>query len=301
MKRCMCAALCLQFAYVLSAPTQAPSTELESNNVEQELVNHFRSAADDTANNGHPAGDSKSSDESMDEDSWYDITVGDVIFDVLLTLRQHPEIVKELIASEKEKIAEQIDTYNNFRDKVVNPSEFEETAEQLNTAPKRVEKKAGREGMPVNSAELGGLENKSADDLTADGLTSEDSDARDTHESDEWRGVMGDITGGQDDPMFNYEKENNVLNYANQPNTDFGTSGYPFNTAFPFLKPGSTGDSFADDNGSDSDDTHPPHADDTPTSTAEDKTDEDDSAELHEHPLPLGPVRPYQDEDIVKM
>ena len=42
-----------------------------------------------------------------------------------------------VLKGEKEKIAEQIDTYNNFRDKVVNPSEFEETAEQLNTVSDR--------------------------------------------------------------------------------------------------------------------------------------------------------------------
>lgn len=39
-------------------------------------------------------------DRSVTEDDLYDITVGDVIRDVLLTLRDHPEIVKELIASE---------------------------------------------------------------------------------------------------------------------------------------------------------------------------------------------------------
>ena len=40
-------------------------------------------------------------DRSITEDEIYDITVGDVIRDVLLTLRDHPEIVKQLIASKE--------------------------------------------------------------------------------------------------------------------------------------------------------------------------------------------------------
>ena len=37
--------------------------------------------------------------ESYDEDDLYDITVGDVIRDVLMTLHDHPEIFNQLIES----------------------------------------------------------------------------------------------------------------------------------------------------------------------------------------------------------
>ena len=84
----------------------------QDDSVEAELIrNHHSTAgksspqtiddnntADDNANNDSSQKD-KFGEDSLDGADIYDVTVGDVIYDVLLTLRDHPDIVKQLIAS----------------------------------------------------------------------------------------------------------------------------------------------------------------------------------------------------------
>lgn len=83
-------------------------TFLQRDSVEEELIRHHHSTgknsqpeADDTSNQDDSKlkADDREKDTLDDDDGVYDITVGDVIYDVLLTLRDHPEIVKELIES----------------------------------------------------------------------------------------------------------------------------------------------------------------------------------------------------------
>jgi len=57
--------------------------------VEKELERHHHATGDD----------SKPVDNQLDDEQLYDLTIGDVIYDVLLTLREHPEVVRQLIES----------------------------------------------------------------------------------------------------------------------------------------------------------------------------------------------------------
>lgn len=80
--------------------------------LEEELIRHHHAVTEDkTSPNTNNADNYTPPDRSfesmsrdpniqpIDENELYDITVGDVIRDVLLTLRDNPDIVKELIAS----------------------------------------------------------------------------------------------------------------------------------------------------------------------------------------------------------
>lgn len=92
---------------------------LQGDSIEAELVRHHHATSDKESNkdadDNNTSGDKLKvlpenienepvnaegfEEESIDDDDIYDLTVGDVIYDVLLTLRDHPEIVKQLIAS----------------------------------------------------------------------------------------------------------------------------------------------------------------------------------------------------------
>lgn len=87
-------------------------------------------------------------------DSVNGIDVGNVIRDVLLTLRDHPEIVRKLIADEERNLAEKIlsserkDAATSTDDLVkpvikIPPRQFQLPSSQLELAPKRVVKKMG--------------------------------------------------------------------------------------------------------------------------------------------------------------
>lgn len=206
--------------HVLAAPSNRfPKSEGDS--VEQELIrNHHSAARERLKSSVHQASseaeesspvesieveETKDNDDrSITEDDLYDITVGDVIRDVLLTLRDHPEIVKELIASEKAKLAEQIDAFNSLVDGDStgdNLAGYMKPAEQLKSVPNSVEKKTGRSGMAVVPGQS--EERKRADEVVNEEYTS----GIDTAESQQYNDFMQQPReGGHDDPMFDYEK-----------------------------------------------------------------------------------------------
>lgn len=227
MKRIFCQLFGILFiCQVLAAPKQSSG---EADSVEQELIRHHHSTATDklqsAADDKSVSGDNieednlsvvKSFEEAeteseadeegtITEDDLYDITVGDVIRDVLLTLRDHPEIVRELIASEKAKLAAQIEAFNSLvdgQDSVGdNLAGFMKPPEQLNTVAKSVEKKTGRSGMPVLPQRQ--FEEKRKEEVINDGYSQND-ESTESREYEEF--MLKPQEGGKDDPMFNYEK-----------------------------------------------------------------------------------------------
>ncbi|XP_052106819.1 uncharacterized protein LOC127739238 [Mytilus californianus] len=130
---------------VLMKPTEVEKENKEVINLEKELESQKPTIT-------------KSSDNSEDKDDgeWGNaakgIDVGNVIRDVLLTLRDHPEIVRKLIAGEERNLAEQVlssehDTGSNKDDIVLPvdlpPRDFQLPPPQLQQAPKKVVKKMG--------------------------------------------------------------------------------------------------------------------------------------------------------------
>ncbi|KAK3600904.1 hypothetical protein CHS0354_013281 [Potamilus streckersoni] len=162
------------------------------------------------------------SDAKLGMDDIYDLTVGDVIRDVLFTLREHPEIVKELIESERRKLMEKMESGTTDA-KTESEQEFESgqvssprgmalpqdaspafelSPEQLMSIPKKVEKKSGHSRMSESVPPvLNGRER-------IEGLT----DTKNGHSVDT---NVPDISllhllpkeGGQEDPMFDYERK----------------------------------------------------------------------------------------------
>ncbi|XP_045187159.2 uncharacterized protein LOC123545012 [Mercenaria mercenaria] len=207
---------------VLAAPADRYIEE-EGDSVEQELIRHHHSTAADILKSKNKQYSSESEETSaiesiedvaetededdgpITEDDIYDITVGDVIRDVLLTLRDHPEIVRQLIASEKAKLSEQIDAFNNLVDGDSagdSLAGYMKPAEQLSKVPKSVEKKTGRSGMAVVPGQSQ-AEEKRADEVVNDEYARD----ADTDESEEYKDfIQKPQEGGRDDPMFEYEK-----------------------------------------------------------------------------------------------
>ncbi|XP_063418723.1 uncharacterized protein LOC134701501 [Mytilus trossulus] len=126
---------------VLMKPTEVEKENKAVTNLEKELESQKPTITKSSENS-----------EDNDDGEWGNaakgIDVGNVIRDVLLTLRDHPEIVRKLIADEERNLAEQVlssehDTVLSDKDDIVLPRDFQLPPPQLQQAPKRVVKKMG--------------------------------------------------------------------------------------------------------------------------------------------------------------
>lgn len=83
--------------------------------------------------------------DSEDSTDWGDringINVGNVIRDVLITLRDHPEIVQKLIVDEERSLAEKVLSSEGTNVPMENINSFQQPSSQLLKSPKKVEKK----------------------------------------------------------------------------------------------------------------------------------------------------------------
>lgn len=139
--------------HVWMKPTQVSKDIVQGNNFEKEL----EAEAQNPTYVEH-ADSQQDKDASVGE--WGDVVdgidVGNVIKDVLLTLRDHPEIVRKLIEDEEKSLAEKV--LSSERDMVLETPEdddelllsdeiptrdFQLPSPQLHQAPKRVVKKMG--------------------------------------------------------------------------------------------------------------------------------------------------------------
>ncbi|XP_076100467.1 uncharacterized protein LOC143069625 [Mytilus galloprovincialis] len=126
---------------VLMKPTEVEKENKAVTNLEKELESQKPKITKSSENS-----------EDNDDEEWGNaakgIDVGNVIRDVLLTLRDHPEIVRKLIADEERSLAKQVlssehDTVLSDKDDIVLPRDFQLPPPQLQQAPKRVVKKMG--------------------------------------------------------------------------------------------------------------------------------------------------------------
>ncbi|XP_052769818.1 uncharacterized protein LOC128209696 [Mya arenaria] len=190
----LASALTLVILQVTAAPTRAEAEEEDA--VEKELQRHHHAT-------GSQVDDHSNQKDGVDQ-SLYDLTVGDVIYDVLLTLREHPEIVKQLIESEKAKLAEELAAYEVYRDTdTVGDDLAGYPAQQLSLASKSVQKKADQSGVPTGPDGVANIDDKRAEEVTNDAFTgkADDSESKEFHEF-----LENPTEGGIEDPMLNYEK-----------------------------------------------------------------------------------------------
>lgn len=154
------------------------------------------------------------------KDDLYEITIGDVIRDVLLTLRDHPEIVKELIASEKIKLAKELDKHNSLTNtESINEklTESEKPLNLLSDDPKSVADNAGTTTIPdASDAYKAPIDEETKERLSNndDHNESVDENVRDYQEF-----LDHVIEGGLGDPMFDYEKINKDNKHIPAPNS----------------------------------------------------------------------------------
>ncbi|KAL4237395.1 hypothetical protein ACF0H5_002113 [Mactra antiquata] len=206
----------LTISYVLAAPSGGLKNE-QPDPIEEELIRHHHAVlngmnkpAKNEANgltmsdNSFEALSRDPSIQPINENEMYDITVGDVIRDVLLTLRDNPDIVKELIASEKEKLADQIDAYNQ---QIGAGTSGEELSQNSITLPGKqnneiLQADGNLAGIPKQ--EDAQISEKRADEVSNDVFTGDDDITAD--DSDQYLQFMNSpMEGGQNMPLFNYD------------------------------------------------------------------------------------------------